>query len=331
MPAGRPAANLQARRGHHVAMCTTHDSRPPIEPISGAAVDARNITLKGEDGADFRGYLARPEERTGAGIVILPDVRGLHPFFEELAMRFAERGIDALAIDYFGRTAGTGERGNEFEYMPHVEQARWENLRGDIKAAVGYLRALPNPPRSTFTTGFCMGGRLASMSSTLGLGLAGAIPFYGWPTGKNRNGTPAPADRADDIANDLLIFYGEADEGLSKPVRDEFDAALDKAGVRHETVVYPGAPHGFFDRQENQFSDAATDAWDKTLAFIRRHTMGQPIVGSFAGASPSDGPKDAAALAHRAEHQHGAEHEHGAEHGHDPRIEVVEDLVSRED
>src|SRR3712207_5899669 len=174
-------------------MCTTHDSRPPIEPISGAAIDAKKVTLRGEDAAEFAGFLARPEQATGAGMVILPDVRGLHPFFEELAMRFAERGIEALAIDYFGRTADSDERGEGFEYMPHVQKARWQNLAGDIRTAVEYLRSLPRPPRSVFTTGFCMGGRLASVSSTLGLGLAGAIPFYGWPTGENRNGTPAPA------------------------------------------------------------------------------------------------------------------------------------------
>ena len=273
-------------------MCTTHDSRPPIEPISGAATDSQTISLKGKDGKAFRAFLARPEQRTGAGVVILPDVRGLHPFFEELALRFAERGIDAIAIDYFGRTAPNDDRGEGFEYMPHVEQARWDDLKGDIAAAVEHLRSLPNPPRSTFTTGFCMGGRLASMSTTLGLGLAGAIPFYGWPTGKNRNGTPAPADVANKIESDLLIFYGEKDEGITKDVRDAYDKALDKAGVEHETVVYPGAPHGFFDRHFDEFADASADAWNRTLAFIRRHTMGQPIAGSAgvpSTAKPSGG------------------------------------------
>jgi carboxymethylenebutenolidase len=261
-------------------MCTTHDSRPPIEPISGAAIDSQNIEITSEDGARYRAFLARPEQSTGAGIVILPDVRGLHPFFEELAMRYAERGIEALAIDYFCRTAQGDDRGEGFEYMPHVQQARWETLSGDIRAGVKHLRALPNPPRSIFSTGFCMGGRLSSMSTTLGLGLAGAIPFYGWPVGPNRNGTPAPAENASKIECDLLVLYGEADEGIPKAVRDAYDKALDKAGVKHETVVYPNAPHGFFDRKADDFADAATDAWDRTLAFIRRHTMGQPIAGS---------------------------------------------------
>ena len=262
-------------------MCTDHDSHPPIEPTSGAAVDAERIVLtsEDEDHATFLAYLAKPEHPTGAGIVILPDVRGLHPFFEELAMRFAERGITALAIDYFGRTAGSNARGGDFDHMPHVAGARWANLEGDIRAAVTHLRGLGRAPRSIFTTGFCMGGRLSSMSATLGLGLAGVIPFYGWPTGKNRNGTPAPAENASKIECDVLAIYGGADEGIPEDVRATYDKALDKAHVRHETVVYPNATHGFFDRKATEFATESADAWDKVLTFIRRHTMGQPIAG----------------------------------------------------
>jgi carboxymethylenebutenolidase len=292
-------------------MCTSHDSRPPIEPISGAAADGQEITLEGMDGAELRAYLARPEQSTGAGIVILPDVRGLHPFFEELALRYAERGITAIAIDYFGRTAGTEPRGDSFDHSPHVGQATWDNLRGDIRAAVGRIRTEPNV-RSVFTTGFCMGGRLASMSTTLGLGLAGAIPFYGWPVGPNRNGTPAPVDNASKIECDLLLLYGGADDGIGKDVRDAYDAALDKAGVRHETIAYPGAPHGFFDREATEFQDAASDAWDRTLKFIRRHTQGQPIAAA-APTNPAGAPARAADAPARAAKEPG-----------DPRVDFFD-------
>lgn len=266
-------------------MCYDLDSHPPIDPISGAALDARRISLTSEatDHARFFGYLAQPVQPSGAGIVILPDVRGLHPFFEELALRFAEHGIPALAIDYFGRTAGTDDRGADFEYMPHVGDARWDNIAGDIRAAVTHLRGLDPAPRSVLTTGFCMGGRLSSMSATLGLGLAGVIPFYGWPVGSNRNGTPAPADNASKIECDVLAIYGDADEGIPTAAITEYDAAMDKAKVRHETVVYPGAPHGFFDRKAADFATESADAWDRTLKFVRRHTMGQP----FAAAAPT--------------------------------------------
>ena len=273
-------------------MCTSHDSRPPIEPISGAAVDSQPVLLKGADGAEFNAFLAKPEQATGAGIVILPDVRGLHPFFEDLALRYAERGIVALAIDYFGRTAGTGARGEDFDHSPHVDQARWENLQGDIAAAVAYLRRQDPAPRSVFTSGFCMGGRLSSMSATLGLGLAGVVPFYGWPVGPNRNGTPAPAENAGKLECDVLAIYGEADTGIPQEARDAYDAALDKAGVRHESIVEPGAPHGFFDRRAEQHHEAADDAWDRTLAFIRRHTMGQPIAAAAPAAPTSPAAAD---------------------------------------
>ena len=258
-------------------MCTSPDSRPPIDPISGAAADSESILLTAADGAQFRAFQALPRQGTGAGIVILPDVRGLHPFFEELALRFAERGVAAIAVDYFCRTAGTGARADDFDYQPHVEQVRWENSKGEIEAAVAHLRALPNPPRSIFATGFCMGGRLASLATTLGLGLAGAIPFYGWPTGSHRSGSPAPADVADKIEADLLLIYGGADRGISADVREAYDKALDKAGVKHDTIVYPDAPHSFFDRNAAEFAEASQDAWERTLKFIGRHTMGQPI------------------------------------------------------
>jgi carboxymethylenebutenolidase len=163
---------------------------------------------------------------------------------------------------------------------------------------VKHQRGLDKPPRSTFATGFCMGGRLASMSATLGLGLAGVIPFYGWPVGPNRNGTPAPAESADKIECDVLAFYGGADEGISEQARKEYDAALDKAGVRHETVVYPDAPHSFFDRKAEQFQRESDDAWDKELAFIRRHTAGQPIAAAAPPARPEPEHTTDARIAH---------------------------------
>jgi carboxymethylenebutenolidase len=277
-------------------MCTDHDSHPPIAPISGAAIDAGTQIIKGANDADLRVFVARPVQSTGAGILVLPDVRGLHPFFEELATRFAERGITAVAMDYFCRTAGTGPQPQGFEYQPHLEQVTWDNLAGDIKAAVAHLRSQSPAPRSVFVTGFCMGGRLSSDATTLGLGLAGAIPFYGWPTGTHRTGSPAPADVARQIECDLLVIYGEADTGIGKDVRDAFDQALDKAGVRHETIVYPGAPHGFFDKKADEFKEASADAWDRSLKFIRRHTAGQPIAGSFKpAAKPKDAPAEAEA------------------------------------
>jgi carboxymethylenebutenolidase len=253
-------------------MCFDPDSRPPIEPIAGGALDHATITLTGDDGQPFRAFEARPASPTGAAILILPDVRGLHPFFEELALRFAEHGVAALAIDYFGRTAGTERRDPDFEYRPHVDQTRWTHLSGDIRAGAARLRAADPAPKTLFATGFCMGGRLASDAATLGLGLAGAIPFYGWPIGDSGNGSPAPADVASQIECPILAIYGGADQGISPEVRGAYDAALDAAHVEHRTIVYDGAPHSFFDRKATEFAEASEGAWRETLAFIERRT-----------------------------------------------------------
>src|SRR6266702_6059617 len=101
-------------------MCFDTDSVPPIPVIAGAAVSHEDLELEAADGNRFAAFLATPDEPTSTGIVILPDVRGLYRFYEELALRLAERGYAALAFDYFGRTAGTAKRGDDFEYMPHV-------------------------------------------------------------------------------------------------------------------------------------------------------------------------------------------------------------------
>ena len=255
-------------------MCFDLDSRPPIVPIAGGALDSERLILTASDGARFAAFRARATTPSGAGIVVLPDVRGLHPYYEELALRFAEHGIDAIAIDYFGRTAFDEPRDDTFEYMPHVGQTTWAGLSADIRAASDALRSSDGggSVRSLFATGFCMGGRLAFLASTLGLGTAGVIGFYGWPTGPARNDTPAPADVASTMEGSVLGLFGGADQGISAAIIAEFEAALAAADVDHRLVTYPGAPHSFFDKKASEFADASAAAWDDTLGFIAAHT-----------------------------------------------------------
>ena len=79
-------------------MCFEPDSSPPVPVIKGAAVSHEDVVLEAADGNRFAAFRALPEERAGVGVVILPDVRGLYRFYEELALRFAERGIAEIQI-----------------------------------------------------------------------------------------------------------------------------------------------------------------------------------------------------------------------------------------
>jgi carboxymethylenebutenolidase len=250
-------------------MCHDGDSAPPIPTIIGAAVSHRDLELEASDGNRFAAFLAEPDDGRGVGIVILPDVRGLYRFYEELALRFAERGYHAIAFDYFGRTAGAEKRGEDFEYMPHVEKTTPEGVQADVGAAVEQLRATC---RAIFTVGFCFGGRNSWLAAASGHGLSGAIGFYGRPGEGRPSGTPGPAARAGEMEAPILGLMGGADESIPASAVEAFDQALSEAGVEHNLVVYDGAPHSFFDRKYEQFADDSEDAWRRTLEFIERHS-----------------------------------------------------------
>jgi carboxymethylenebutenolidase len=241
-------------------VCFDLDSTPPIPVIAGAAVSHEDLVLEAADGNQFAAFAAIPGESAQAGVVVLPDVRGLYHFYEELALRFAEHGILAIAIDYFGRTAGVGERGDDFEYRPHVDQTEEETVQADIRAAVQWLR--DRGARAVFTVGFCFGGRKSWLAAASGHGLAGAIGFYG------RTG----AEPAEGVAAPILALQGGDDQNISAADNQAFDEALTAAGVEHEVVTYEGAPHSFFDRRHGEFAAASEDAWGRVLAFIDRYT-----------------------------------------------------------
>src|SRR3954465_54077 len=264
-------------------MCFELDSAPPIPVISGAAVSHDDLVLEARDGNRFAAFLATPEKSSEKGVVVLPDVRGLYRFYEELALRFAERGYTALALDYFGRTAGVERRDDDFDCWPHVEAVTPEQIQADVAAAVEHLRSLG--VRSVFAVGFCMGGRQASLGAGArrpprraggvrggrgGHGRAGAVGFCG-RRGEGNDGAPGPAQVASRINAPILALQAGADQHITAEDNETFEHALSDAGVEHELVVYEGAPHSCFDRKQDEFAAASDDAWARTLEFVERH------------------------------------------------------------
>ncbi len=255
-------------------MCYDRDARPPIAPLSGAAIDGEDITLTSADGTRFSAYGTRAAEPEGTGIVILPDVRGLHAFYTKLAQRFAEHGTHAVAIDYFGRTAGTGHRDDSFDFMPHVQQTRAANIRDDVAAAIAHLREPEGGSAlSIFTVGFCFGGSLSWLQAAADHGLKGAIGFYGRPLGPTRDGSTPAIEHVRDMTCPILGLFGGADQGIPPEAAQQFDRALTEANVEHELHTYAGAPHSFFDRRAADFAEASSDAWRRVLDFIARNSV----------------------------------------------------------
>ena len=252
-------------------MCYPPGARPPdvpadlIPPMTGGAGGVDGV-LTSPDGTPFRTYLAGAD-RGDAGVIIAPDVRGLHRFYEELAERFASAGVHAIAFDYFGRTAGTDKRGDDFEFMPHVRQTTPKGVFADIAASRALLEARTGA-RRIFVLGFCFGGRIAFLSSAEQPGLAGVVGFYGRLSKREGETWPVPAEESARMRAPVLGLFGGDDPGIPSTEIFAFDKDLGTAKVKHYLHTYAGAPHSFFDRTFNEHKESCDDAWRRVVGFM---------------------------------------------------------------
>jgi carboxymethylenebutenolidase len=247
-------------------MCYDTDAAPPVYGAPVTDTSSSSLVLTSSDGTGFAAYLSEPAESHGTGVLVLPDNRGLSGFYEQLTVRLAEQGYPALAVDYFGRTAGVGYRGADFDHMSHLFQLTRPGLYADIAAGIAHLTG-PVGVRTTVCLGFCFGGRLAFLTAAPSFGLAGVIGLYGMPG--MLNGAPGPTQLAGELRAPVLGLFGGADEGIGPELVTEFEQALAQAGVPHEIVTYPGAPHSFFELNRPEYASAQADAWRRILAFVR--------------------------------------------------------------
>jgi carboxymethylenebutenolidase len=246
-------------------MCHSDESRAPEPPRRGPVGPHGRLELTAADGNHFAAYSAAPAGAVSGGMVILPDVRGLHPYYEDLAVRFAEAGFVTIAIDYFGRTAGIGARDESFDWKTHFQKVTPEGVAKDVAAAAGRLRAdSKQPDLPVFTVGFCFGGANSWRQSGEGHRLAGCIGFYGGH----------PMERVGDVIprmrSPLLMLLAGADQATTPEEFDEFAKRVRAQGVAVESHTYPGAPHSFFDRSFAEHQDACKDAWKQILDFTTR-------------------------------------------------------------
>jgi carboxymethylenebutenolidase len=257
-------------------MCFDHDALPPdlprdlgLPPIAGGA-GAELMELTSADGTVFSAALAQAPQpiAQGGAVVILPDIRGLYRFYLALAERFAAAGHHAIVVDLYGRTAGTGLRGEDFDGMGQAAATETAQVQADVAAAAAALRERTGHDGDVVSVGFCFGGSMSLLcAANPQLDLQGVVAFYGGLNG-SRLGFTSPLELADRMRGPILGLYGGEDPSIPPAAVEDLDARLGDAGVDHEIVVYPGAPHSFFDRQATDFADASADAWRRVLGFL---------------------------------------------------------------
>ena len=234
------------------------------------------VTLTTSDGP-MDAYVARPDGVARApGVVVVQEAFGVNAHIRDVCARLAGEGFVAVAPELFHRSG----RGVELAYgdlapvMPHFSRLTNATIETDLGAAFDWLdgdAGVDGPGASI--VGFCMGGFASFLGACrLGARVRRAVAFYGGGILRARPniGLSPLIDEAERMVAPLLLLFGGADAGIPQADIDAIDARLTALEKRHETVVYPGAGHGFFcDLRPSYHAEAAADAWPRTLAWLR--------------------------------------------------------------
>jgi len=231
-------------------------------PPDDARIRTERVTVPSPAGhGSIDGLLARPAagDRFPA-VLVVHENRGLNPYIEDVARRFATEGFLAFAPD--GLTSVGGYPGNDEEGGQLFQKVDRVRMLDDFIASVAWLKARADSTGRVGAVGFCFGGGVASSLAVRVPDLGAAVSFYG--------GAPSAEDVAK-IKAPVLVHHGEMDARLVG-TWPGYQSALEAAGVVHEGYIYPGAQHGFHNDTTPRYDkEAATLAWQRTLAWFNRH------------------------------------------------------------
>jgi carboxymethylenebutenolidase len=239
------------------------------------AIQKQRVQIPLDGGRSMGGYLARPEGTDKRpGVIVWMEIFGINSHIRDVVERIAAEGYVALAPDFFHRTGPGVEYGYDNEGMAGgmklLGQLDADEMISDARAALRYLRGRPDATGKVGAIGFCIGGHMTYLTACE-TDVAAAASFYGGGIAapKGMGGKPSTVGRSAKIKGRILCLFGEKDALIPQSQVDEIRAALEKGGVDHEVVVYPGADHGFFcDQRATYQKAAAEDAWRRVKALF---------------------------------------------------------------
>jgi carboxymethylenebutenolidase len=221
-----------------------------------------NYPSPGGNSGTMKGYLVQP---AGKGpfpsVLVIHENRGLNPYIEDVARRFAVEGFLALAPD--GLFPVGGYPGNDDDGRDLQAKLDQGKLRTDMLNGAKFLKAHALSSGKLAATGFCWGGGTTNyLAVMLGADLKAAAPYYGAaPT------TSAVAE----IKAPLLVNYAENDDRINDMWPD-FETALKAAKVSYEMYKYPGTQHGFHNNSTPRYQEAAAKlSWERMVAHFKKN------------------------------------------------------------
>jgi len=236
------------------------------------------VQVQAEAGA-MPALLARPTaEGKHPAIIVVIEAFGLNAHIKDVAVRLAREGYVTLAPDLYYREKNAVVGYDNLPDAIRLMTSLWDDkIVKDMHGAIAHLQQQPFVRADRIgVTGFCMGGRITFLTACQNPAVKAAVPFYGGGIGsimQPGERTPkAPLEYADKLRAPMLLFFGEVDPFIPLDEVEKVKARLAELKKNAETIVYPGAPHGFFcDERDSYRADAAKDAWQRMLKFFAQH------------------------------------------------------------
>ena len=223
------------------------------------------IQLTSADGFTFPAYVAQPQGKAKAAVVVLQEIFGVNSHIREVTERFAAQGYLAIAPATFERVKPGVDLGYNEATMKEgialkaaVMALPGQGVLPDIQAAIDH--AAKTSGAKVGIVGFCWGGLLTWQSACALHGLSAAVPYYG-------GGMVAAAEIARQPTVPVLAHFSDHDHSAPMEGVTAFVAAHPEV----ESQIYT-ADHGFNCDQRGAYNeDAAKLARERTLAFFAQH------------------------------------------------------------
>ncbi|HEX7587855.1 MAG TPA: dienelactone hydrolase family protein [Anaerolineae bacterium] len=207
------------------------------------------------------GYLAIPPIGKGPGVLVLHAWWGLNETIKAFCERLAQAGFVAFAPDlYHGKVANTIP---EAEMLGKVVDANFAQTKAEVAAAALFLgERAGHPDQGLAVIGFSLGAYYAvDLAAADPEHIRSVVLFYG--TGDA------------DLSNSQAAFlghYAENDQYEAPANVDAMEAYLKRIGRPVTFHRYSGTAHWFFEPDRvREFNQAAASlAWDRTLAFVKK-------------------------------------------------------------
>jgi carboxymethylenebutenolidase len=255
-----PAATPPVTASSSATAEPSASAAPAPPPKLPPALDTEATTFDGPEKRKLQGAWAAAAKPRGA-VLVIHENKGLTDHIKQVAGRFAAADYSALAVDLLSEEGGTASLGDPANATAALGKAPPERFVADMRAAIGEL-ARRVPKKKIGAIGFCFGGGMVwRLIASKDPRLAAAVPFYGpFPEGADFKGSKAA----------VLAVYADRDERVNAS-RDTAKAALEKAGLVHEIVSYPG-DHAFHNDITPRYNaESATKAWQRALEWYGHH------------------------------------------------------------